>query len=147
MELAAGGGAEAELPASAQGVKAIGGATLDVTPGQAAFATVGQGAGGPSVGLFVLRACKVERVTLGGQPAQFAIGTGAGARSGVACQVPGLVAYQATTDDGRFFQGSTTTYLLVGTLLDEVHRARFTLGADDPALAPYGRLTCGTLSL
>jgi len=147
MELAAGGGAEAELPASAQGVKAVGGTALDVTPGQAAFAVVGQGAGGPNVGLFVLQACKLQRVTLAGQPAEFPVGTSAGGRTGVACQVPGLVVYQATTDDGRFYQGSTVTYLLVGTLLDEVHRARFTLGADDPALTPYGRLTCGTLAL
>lgn len=147
MELAAGGGAEAELPASAQGVKAVGGATLDVTPGQAAFAVVGQGTAGPNLGLFVLRACKVEPVTLAGQPAAFGVGTSAAARSGVACQVPGLVVYQATTTDGSVYQGSTVTYLLVGTLLDEVHRAMFSLNAGDPALTPYGRLTCGTLSL
>ena len=147
MELAAGGGAEADLPAAAQGVKAVGGTALDVTPGQAAFAVVGQGPGGPNVGLFVLQACKVVRVTLAGQPAEFPIGTSAAARTGVACQVPGVVVYQATSDDGHVYQGSTVTYLLVGTLLDEVHRARFTLGADDPALTPYGRLTCGTLSL
>jgi hypothetical protein len=147
MELAAGGGAETELPATAEGVKAIGAATVDVGPAQAAFAVVARNAAGSNVGLFVFRSCKVERVTMAGKPAEFAIGTGATARTGLACQVPGLVAYQATTTDGRFYQAGTLTYLLVGTILDEVHRSTSNIGADDAALAPYGRFTCGPLSL
>lgn len=147
MELAAGGGAEAELPATADGVKAIGASTVDVGPAQAAFATVARNAVSLNVGVFVLRSCKVERVTDAGRPAEFAIGTGATARTGLACQVPGLVIYQATSTDGRFFQAATVTYLLLGTVLDEVHKATSMLGADDPALAPYGRFTCESLSL
>jgi hypothetical protein len=146
MELAAGGGAEAELPATAEGVKAVGGSTVDVGPAQAAFAVVGRNAVGSNMGLFVLRSCRVERVTLAGRPAEFPIATGATARTGLACQVPGLVVYQATTTDGRFYQAATTTYLLVGVIVDEVHRAASMLGADDAALAPYGRFTCGALS-
>ncbi len=146
MELAAGGGAETELPAGAEGVKAIGGAQLDVGPAQAAFAAVGRSAAGPNVGLFVLRACKVERVTLAGQPAELAVRTGAESRAGVGCQGPGLVAYAATSSDGRFYQARTTSYLLVGLVLDEVHRAASMLGADDPALAPYSTFRCGPLS-
>jgi hypothetical protein len=147
MELAAGGGAEAELPATADGVKAIGASTVDVGPSQAAFAVVARNAAGANVGLFVLRSCKVERVTMAGKPAEFAVGTGATARTGLACQVPGLVAYQATTTDGRFYQAATVSYLLLGANLDEVHRAASTLGADDPGLVPYGRFTCGALSI
>jgi hypothetical protein len=86
-------------------------------------------------------------VTLAGQPAELAVRNGAAARAGVGCQVPGLVAYEATTTDGRFFQARTVSYLLVGVILDEVHRATSTLGADDPALAPYGSFTCGSLKL
>jgi hypothetical protein len=147
MDLAAGGGSEAELPATAEGVKAIGASTVDVGPAQSAFAVVARNAAGGNVGLFVLRSCKIERVTMAGKPAEFAVGTGATARTGLACQVPGLVVYQATTTDGRFYQAATVTYLLLGGTLDEVHRATSTLGADDAALAPYGRFTCGSLSL
>ena len=146
-ELAAGGGAEAELPATADGVKAVGGARLDVGPAEAAFAVVGRGGAGTNFGLFVLRQCKLERVTLAGKPAEFPIGSGANSRSGLACQVPGLVAYTAATGDGRFYQASTISYLLVGVILDEAHRATSTIGADDPALAPYGAFSCGQLRL
>lgn len=147
MELAGGGGAEAELPATAEGVKAIGGANVDVGPAQVAFAAVGGSAAGANVGLFVLRSCQVQRVTMAGQPAEFAVGTSAAARSGLACQVPGLVAYDAMSTDGRFFTARTTSYLLVGGIVDEVHRAASTLGTDDAALKPYGAFTCGSLTL
>jgi hypothetical protein len=147
MELAAGGGGEAELPAAAEAVRAIGGARLDVGPAEAAFAVVGANAAGVNLGLFVLRSCKVERVTLAGNPAEFPVRASAGARSGLGCQVPGLVAYEATTTDGRFYQARTVSYLLVGGILDEAHRATSTLGADDPALKPYSAFSCGTLRL
>jgi hypothetical protein len=147
MELAAGGGAETELPATAEAVKAVGGAPLDVGKAEAAFVVVGRNAAGANVGLFVLRACAVERVSLAGRPAEFAVRTSAAARSGLACQVPGLVAYEATTADGRFYQASTVSYLLVGVILDEAHRAMSRLAAEDPALAPYGTFTCGSLKL
>jgi hypothetical protein len=146
-ELAAGGGAETELPATADGVKAVGGTQLDVGPAQAAFAVVGRGTGGTALGLFVLRQCKLERVTLGGKPAEFPVGSAATSRAGLACQVPGLVAYSASTSDGKFYQASTVGYLLVGVILDEVHRSTSTIGADDPALGPYGAFTCGPLKL
>ncbi|MDQ3897277.1 MAG: hypothetical protein M3326_08580, partial [Actinomycetota bacterium] len=141
------GGSEAELPASAEGVRAVGGAHLDVGPSEAAFAVVGRGAAGDNLGLFVLRACRLERVTLAGRPAEFPVGTGAGARSGLACQVPGLVAYQATSTDGRFFQASSVGYLLVGVILDEANRSTATIGADDAALGRYGAFSCGPLRL
>jgi len=67
--------------------------------------------------------------------------------TGLACQVPGLVAYEATSGDGRFYQARTVSYLLVGVIVDEVHRSTSTLGADDPALRPYGNFTCGSLKL
>jgi hypothetical protein len=147
VELAAGGGGELPLPGATEGVKAVGGALLDVGPSQAAFVQVGTNAAGVNVGLFVLRQCRLERVTLGGQPADFPVRTSAGARSGLACQVPGLVAYEATSTDGRFYQARTVSYLLLGGIVDEVHRATSMLGADDPALAPYGTFTCGSLKL
>jgi len=147
MELAAGGGDEAELPAAAEAVKAVGGVRLDAGTAEAAFAVVGQGAAGVNVGLFVLRACRVERVTLGGRTAELPVRSGAAARAGLACQVPGLVAYEASSTDGRFYRASTISYLLVGVILDEANRSTATLGADDPALAPYGAFTCGALSL
>lgn len=147
MELASGGGAEADVPAAADSVKAIGGAQVDVGTAQVAFAAVASNPAGVNVGLFVLRSCRIERVTLGGQPAEFPVRTSAGARAGLACQVPGLVAYEATSTDGRFYQARTVSYLLVGGIVDEVHRATSTLGADDPDLAPYGAFTCGPLKL
>ena len=147
MELAAGGGGEAELPASTEEVKAVGGARLDVGPAEAAFAVAGRSAAGSNLGLFVLRSCRVERVTLAGRPAELAVRASVGARAGVACQVPGVVAYEATTNDGRFYQARAVSYLLVGTVLDEANRSTSTLGADDPALAPYGGFSCGSLRL
>ena len=146
-DLAAGGGAEADLPATAEGVKAVGGARLDVGPDDAAFAVVGRGPAGVNLGLFVLRSCRLERVTVAGRPAEFPVGTAGAARSGVACQVPGLVAFQAASTDGRLYQASSVAYLLVGTFLDEANRSTSTLGADDPGLATYGRFSCGTLRL
>jgi hypothetical protein len=148
VELAAGGAAEVELVPAPDAVKALGGARLDAGAAEAALAVVGTNAGGVNVGIFVVRSCRLERVTVaGGAPAELPVRTGAGARSGLACQVPGLVAYSATTTDGRAYQASTVGYLLVGNLLDEAHRSTSTVAADDPALAPYGAFSCGSLRL
>ena len=146
-EPAAGGGAEIELPGTAEGVRAIGGTVLDVGPAEAGFAVVGRGPVGDHLGLFVLRACRLERVTLAGRPAEFPVGTSATSRAGLACQVPGLVAYQATSSDGRFYRASSVGYLLVGVILDEANRSTSTLGADDADLARYGTFSCGPLRL
>ncbi len=148
VELAGGGASEVELPAAAQGVKAVGGAKLDVGTGDAAFAVVGTGPGVSDLGLFVLQSCQLTRVTLAGAaPAELPVGSSATARSGVACQIPGLVVYSATTTDGQAYAASSVSYLLVGTLLDEAHRSTTRLGASDPTLAPYGAFTCGQLKL
>jgi hypothetical protein len=147
VELLAGGSAETELPASAEGVKALGGSRLDVGPAEAALAVVGSSAAGANIGLFVLRSCRLERVTLAGAPAEFPVRATATARNGVACQAAGLVTYSATTTNGQTYQASTVSYLLAGTLLDEVHRDTSPLAANDQALAAYGSFTCGTLKL
>jgi hypothetical protein len=147
-ELAGGGASEVELPAAAQGVKAVGGAKLDVGTGDAAFVVVGTGAAGTNLGLFVLQSCKLARVNLaGGVPAEFLVRASATARAGVACQVPGLVVYSATTTDGQAYAASSVSYLLVGTLLDEAHRSTTPLAASDPALSGFGSFSCGTLKL
>lgn len=147
VDLASGGSSEAELPATATGVKAVGGAALDVGTGEAAFVVVGAGPDGANVGLFALRSCQLERATVAGAPGEFPVGTSANSRSGLACEVPGLVAYKATTTDGRSYQASTVSYLLVGSVLDEVHRAASTLLAGDAQLPAYGTFACGTLKL
>ena len=147
VDLAAGGAAELELPATALNVKALGGSRLDVGPSEAALAVVGSNAAGVNVGLFVLRSCKVERVTVAGNPAEFPVRASVGARSGLACQAAGLVAYTATTTDGQTYQTSTVSYLLLGNVLDEVHRSTSPLGANDPALAQYAAFGCGSLKL
>jgi hypothetical protein len=147
-ELAAGGASEAELPATAQGVKAVGGAKLDPGAGDAAFVVVGTGPSGANLGLFVLQSCALVRATLaGGAPAEFPVGATATARSGVVCQVPGLVIYSATTTDGQAYAASSVSYLLLGTLLDEAHRSLTPVGATDPALAGFGAFSCGSLKL
>lgn len=146
-ELGAGGATEVELPAAATGVKALGGARLDVGPSEAALAVVGTNAAGVNIGLFVVRSCKMERVTVGGTPAEFPVRASVGARAGLACQAAGLVTYSATSTDGQTYQASTVSYLLLGTLLDEVHRNLSPLGATDPALVQYGAFSCGTLKL
>ena len=147
VELANGGADEVELPAAAEGVKALGGYRLDAGSAEAAVAVVGASSAGANIGFFVVRSCHLERVTLGGQPAEFAVRTGASARSGVACQPAGLVTYSASTTDGQAYQASTVSYLLLGNLFDEVHRAMAAVGATDPALAPYGSFSCGALKL
>lgn len=148
VEPASGGAIEAELPAAAEAVKALGGARLDAGSADAALVVVGRGAGAVDVGLFVVRSCRLERVAMAdGTPAELPVGAGAGVRTGLACQVPGVVAYSATSTDGRAYQASTVSYLLVGNLLDEVHRSTSTLSADDPALTSYGTFSCGALTL
>lgn len=148
VDLATGGSSEVELPATAQGVKAVGGAKLDVGAGDAAFAVVGTNGGLPSLGLFVLQSCKLVRATLaGGALAEFPVGTTATAKSGLACQVPGLVVYSATTPNGQAFAASSVSYLLVGTLLDEAHRSTTPLAATDPTLSAFGAFSCGSLKL
>lgn len=147
VELIAGGSAEVELPAAQVGVKALGGARLDVGTAEAAMAVVGSGAAGSNVGLFVLRSCRLERVTVGGTPAEFPVGSTATTKSGVTCQVPGLVIYSATTTDGARWQASSVSYLLLGTLLDEAHRATMALGSSDAALPAFGAFSCGSLRL
>ena len=146
-ELAAGGGGEAELPATAEGVKAVGGAVLDVGPSQAGFAVVERNAAGDVLGLFVLRSCRLERVTLTGRPAALPVGTGGAVRFGLACQVPGLVAYDAVPIDGGFYRAQSIGYLLVGAILDEANRSTSTLAANDAELARYGAFSCGPLRL
>ena len=146
-ELAAGGGGEAELPATAEGIKAVGGAVLDVGPSQAGFAVVERNAAGDVLGLFVLRSCRLERVTLAGRPAALPVGTGGTARFGVACQVPGLVAYDAVPVDGGFYRAQAIGYLLVGAILDEANRSTSTVAANDAELARYGAFSCGPLRL
>lgn len=146
-ELATGGGGEVELPATAEGVKAVGGAVVDVGPSEVGFAVVGRSGAGDSVGLFVLRSCRLERVTLAGRPAELPVGTGGTVRFGLACQVPGLVAYEAVPIDGGFYRGQSISYLLVGVILDEANRSTSTLAADDAELARYGTFSCGPLRL
>jgi hypothetical protein len=146
-DLARGGGAEAELPATEEGVKAVGGYRLDVGPAEAAFAVVGRGPDGVNLGLFVLRGCRLERVTLEGVPAAFPVGSAAATRNGLACQAPGLVAYQATSTGGGLFRGTAIGYLLVGVILDEANRSTSTLGAEGTDLARYASFSCGALSL
>lgn len=147
VELLSGGSAEAELPASAEGVKALGGARLDVGPADAALVVTGSSAAGPKVGLFVLASCNLQRVTLAGAPAEFPVQSTANAKNGLACQAAGLVVYSATSSNGQTYQASTVSYLLEGALLDEVHRNTTQLGATDQALTAYGAFTCGTLKL
>jgi hypothetical protein len=147
VELLGGGSAETELPATATGVKALGGVRLDVGPADAALAVVGSDAAGSNIGLFVLKSCALQRATVAGAPAEFPVRSSATARNGVACQAAGLVAYTATTTNNQTFQASSVSYLLEGSLLDEVHRNTQALAATDPALPSYGSLTCGTLKL
>ena len=148
VDLASGGASEVELPATATGVKAVGASALDVGTGDAAFVVVNVNNGTPSLGLFVLSSCKLARATLAGSAlAEFPVQTGAMVRAGVACQVPGLVVYSATSTDGQTFAASSVSYLLVGTLLDEAHRTMTPLAANDPTLATFGAFTCGSLKL
>jgi len=109
--------------------------------------TGGAAAGGVNLGLFVLRSCRLERVTIGSAPAELPVRVAANARSGLACQVPGLVVYTATSTDGVGYQASSVSYLLVGNLLDEAHRSTSTLPAADPALTAFGAFSCGSLRL
>jgi len=148
VELAAGGAVETELPATATGVRAIGGSSLDPQKGDAAFVVVGTGNGGSNIGLFVLKACTLTRATLaGGALAEFPVQVGALARTGVTCQVPGLVIYSAVSTDGQFYTASSVSYLLIGPLLDEAHRNMMSLPASDPSLTAFGSFTCGGLKL
>lgn len=149
VELAAGGAVEAELPAqgAADTVRALGGARLDPASAETALAVVGSTPAGDTIGLFAVRSCRLERVTVGGMPAEFPVGTSATARSGLACQAPGLVAYRATSADGRFFQASAVGYLLIGSVLDEANRSTSMLGAGDSLLPRYGAFSCGSLRL
>jgi len=147
VDLAAGGATETELPATAEAVRALGGARLDTGASETALAVVGSDEAGADVGLFVVRSCRLERVTVAGAPARFPVRTSGGARAGLACQPPGLVAYQATTTDGRFFQASSVAYLLVGGALDEANRSTSTIGADDAVFPRYGAFSCAGLRL
>ena len=147
VELGAGGAVEAELPAGAGGVRPVGGARLDPTPAETALAVVASEPAGPTIGLFVVRSCRLERVTAGGRPAEFPIRSAGAARSGLACQAPGLVAYQAISADGRSFQATAVGYLLIGNVLDEANRSSSTLGPDDPLLPRHGAFSCGGLRL
>jgi hypothetical protein len=147
VEMGAGGAAEAQLPAGAEGVRALGGVRLDPSAAQTAVVVVGADPPGVDLGLFGLRSCRLERVAVAGAPAQFPVRRTDTERSGVACQPPGLVVYKATSTDGRFFQASTIGYLLIGGTLDEADRSLSPLAVDDPLLARFGALSCAGLQL
>ncbi|MDQ2826097.1 MAG: hypothetical protein M3Y04_03900, partial [Actinomycetota bacterium] len=147
VELGAGGATETELPATADGVRALGGVRLGPGQAQTAVAVVGTDPPGVILGLFAMASCRMERVTVGGDPGEFPVRTTDTERSGLACQPPGLIAYKATSTDGRFFQASTIGYLLISSALDEADRSLAPLAAGDPLLARFGALSCGGLRL
>ncbi|MDQ6725000.1 MAG: hypothetical protein M3066_02320 [Actinomycetota bacterium] len=147
VELGAGGAVETELPATAEGVRPLGGVRLGPDQAQTAVVVVGTNAPGVNLGLFGLAACRLERVTVGGAPTELPVRHTDTERDGLACQPPGLVVYKATSTDGRFFQASTVGYLLIGSTLDEADRSLSPLGADDPLLDRFDAFSCGGLRL
>ncbi len=148
----AGGNTDAAIPdvAATSAVKALGGYNIDANLTDEAFATVGSGAYTTLVGIWQATGCKLTRFTVKGEPATFPVGASVMNRVGLRCvsgtAVQGLEAQ--SNSEGTVFTGSIGNYDVVGTALVLANSSPpQTLTATDPALGPYGALTCGGLKV
>jgi len=153
VELAGGGGYDLAVTGIDQvnGMRAIGGFNLNDNIADEAFATVGSGASSTFLGIFVFTNCQLVRVTQSGNVLTFEVGASAQRRSGLGC-VSGTalqtLSASAPPTTGTPFTGTRTTYDLVGSNLIEANLSpQETYGVNDPLLAPFGRFSCGSLSL
>jgi len=133
-----------------EAVKAVGGFNIDSDLTDEVFATVGSGAYTTLVGLWKVTGCQLARLTVKGELATFPVGASALNRVGLRC-VAGTAVQALETQgnsSGTVFTGSLGNYDVVGnTLVLANSSPPQVLAATDPDLVPYGRLTCGALSL
>jgi len=153
VELSAGGQVEVAVPNVGTGdaVKAVGGFNIDENLIDEAFATVGSGSYATHVGVWKGGGfCSIVRVTVNGQPSTFPVGASVGNRSGLRCV--GGTALQAletlANSAGTQYTGTIANYDVVGNTLVLANTSPpQVLASTDPALAAYGKLTCGSLTL
>ncbi|MEQ1786284.1 MAG: hypothetical protein ABL966_04470 [Acidimicrobiales bacterium] len=156
VELAAGGGAEAEIPGDGVATVAIvGGHDLD-GDGDGAdelWVRVGAGAYATILGLFRLDGCNLERITSGGLPTELAVGSSVGSAIGVECggTEPGAVLTtfggSRRSDDDQTFDMTTTEYALEDGALVVVREGTAIVPADDADFQRYITFACGDLTL
>jgi hypothetical protein len=102
----------------------------------------GSGAAVDIVELHRLDGCDEVAVTLGGLPAQFAVGGSVLQLEGLRCGDGTLEHRSATSADGDTYATVDVVYELQDGALVEVDRRTGELPASDPALLDYARLDC-----
>lgn len=127
-------------------VTAVGGerAEIAATAGDVTLAVVDHGASVDVVGVFATVDCAYEPVSIGGDPATFAVGGSVTHGDGLRCEDGRITHLSATSDDGETYQAVAITYEVEGTDLVEVDRSASTIEAqtDPGTLDPYYRLDC-----
>ncbi|HEX4905637.1 MAG TPA: hypothetical protein VFU93_09310 [Acidimicrobiales bacterium] len=127
-------------------VTAVGGepAEIAATAGDVTLAVVDHGASVDVVGVFTTVDCAYEPVSMGTDPATFAVGGSVTHGDGLRCEGGRITHLSATSDDGETYQAVAVTYEVEGTDLVEVDRSASTIEAqtDPGTLDPYYRLDC-----
>jgi hypothetical protein len=105
-------------------------------------ATVDHGASVDVVSIF--HACSSTPLTLGGSAAALPIGGTVTHGDGLRCDGDQLTVLSATSDDGKTYKATATSYRLTGDALVEVKKTSSTIEAQQhpDALAPYYRISC-----
>jgi hypothetical protein len=143
-----GGGADAAIVESEDLAppRPIGGFDIDGDGAEEVFLVVGSGASAAEIGFYDVADCVATRITVGGVPAVFAIGSSVGAVAGVSCPGDGTIQrnfaqYVAENE----YEGGFAPYRLDGPVLTELpgDGAGFTA---EEAFA-LGVLDCGELVL
>lgn len=154
VELAAGGGAQEEIPGDGiASVTIIGGHDLDGDGADELWVRVGAGAYATILGLYRLDGCDLERITAGGHPTELPVGSSVGSAIGLECRgtVPEavLTTYGGSrrTDDDHTFDMTTTEYALQEGELVVVREDTEIVPADDADFQRYVSFSCDDLTL
>ena len=149
------GGGVADLALSGQNpgagaVKLVGGANAAGDGSDEIFVRVGSGASTVLVEAFAFRNCRVEALTLNGEPLVLGVGGSVTHQDGVECtdadndKSSDLVAYSAQSTDGKAFRGTTKVYKLSGSTLTLSRTDDLTYTVPDKQHTGF---TCGSLTL
>ena len=154
VELAAGGGATAELPAAdAAAVDLLGAEPLDAEDGrEVLWVRVGSGAATTILGLFHVDGCNLEPATFeDGTPVQLPIGGTVGTTAGAGCGVgtdpeADLLVYEASYVSETEYEITTTEYRWEGGVLVESPETDPTVTTSDD-VSDAAEFHCGDVSL
>jgi hypothetical protein len=131
----------------AESKRIIGGADVDADGKDEIWVQTGSGASSAILGLFRYRDCTITSVTLGGAPAELAVGASVANTSGVECTASRVRTLAGSSDDGVTYAVTETSYALEGDELTSRGAKTATVTSDDPEFARISSFHCGDLAM